>query len=156
MKVEISEKSFEFLKRLIKEIDEQDNRCTADPYYYVIQEEKTLVCAPGCGDEMYYIHDGEGRTKEELMENFDLISDGEFDDFICSNGVEEIEIEKKHDDATLSNVFFTEKACHKHIELNHYHFNKPRSYVKHAWRNPEVESIFKAIREIVKNNETVG
>jgi len=151
MKIEISDESFEFVKRLINEIDSQDNRATADPYYYVIQGIKERVTAPGCGDDIVYVHDGQGFTKEDLMETFDLDTEGAFDDFITSNFTEEVEVTREHEDVPMSNVFFTEKACHRHIELNHYHYSDGRSYVKHAWRNPEVENIFKALREIAEN-----
>jgi len=151
MKIEISNESYEFVKNLIAEIDSQDNRMTANPYYYVIQEEKTRCVAPGCGDDVVYIHDGEGFSKEDMMDVFELETDEEFENFKDANYIEEVEIVREHDDAVQSNVFFTEKACHRHIELNHYHFRDPRSYVKHAWRNPEVEGIIKALREIAES-----
>ena len=49
-----------------------------------------------------------------------------------------------------SNAFFTAKACKEHIEANHYHYNEPRDYLKHAWRNPEMELISNFLELIAK------
>jgi len=34
-----------------------------------------------------------------------------------------------------------EKACKEHIEQNHYHYNNPKDYLVHAFRNPEMETV---------------
>ena len=151
MKIEISDESFRFIKALIKEIDNQDNRCTASPYFYVIREKKTRPAHFGCGDYIGYFYDGETFDKQDLMNTFELKSEDAFEEFIDSNDFEILDFTCSHEDAEMSNVFFTEKACHDHIENNHYHFRDPKSYVKHAWRNPEIQNIIKALREIANN-----
>lgn len=45
-------------------------------------------------------------------------------------------------------VFFTEKACHDHLESNNYHYNNPRSYVISAWRNPEMIATMQMILKL--------
>lgn len=45
-------------------------------------------------------------------------------------------------------IFFTEEAANNHIKQNYYHYNNPRTYVKHAFRNPEMKRLFKAIGNI--------
>lgn len=155
MKIEISDESYEFLKNLISEIDTQDNRATASPYYYVVQERKERVipfASPGSGDAtLYFTEDGLVRS-HELMDIYETKTEEEAIQKWGKNYPEEepVVLDYYHDDAELSNVFFTEKAIKKHIEANHYHWREPRDYVKHAWRNPEMESLFKAVREIVK------
>lgn len=45
-------------------------------------------------------------------------------------------------DYEYKNAFFTEKACKKHIEQNHYHYNNPVDYISHGFRNPELETVW--------------
>lgn len=80
----------QFLSNLITEINNQDNRITASPYYYVVK----------------------GKGNKE------------------------------------TNIFFSEKACTEHMKANAHHYVGERSFVKHAWRNPEIENLFKAISSL--------
>lgn len=157
MKVDISQESFDFLKSLIQEIDSQSNRATASPYYYVIQVRKERIAPVGNkGDKTLYWHDGEYMEADDWADSLDFESEEKFLAWWEEEHPyeEPLEVEYYRGDANIhSNVFFTEKACHKHIEQNHYHFIEPHSYVKHAWRNPEMENLFKAIREIVDDPE---
>lgn len=47
----------------------------------------------------------------------------------------------------LAGVFFTAEACQKHIDENHYHYNKPVVYGIGSWRNQEMVSVIKFILE---------
>ena len=46
------------------------------------------------------------------------------------------------------NAFFTEKAAREHIRINGHNLNEPRTYVNHAYRNPEMELIIKFLRSL--------
>lgn len=47
-----------------------------------------------------------------------------------------------------STMFLTEKSARKHLELNHYHYsNDAHTYCMCAWRSPEVEKLWKILRE---------
>ncbi len=46
---------------------------------------------------------------------------------------------------TDENVFFTFKDYEEHIRLNSHNYQKVHSYVKHAFRNPEMKSLLEAI-----------
>lgn len=156
MKIDISEKSFNFLKNLIKEIDSQDNRSTASPYYYVIQERKERSSMQGNDfDKIMYWHDGEYMGADDWADALDFESKQNFINWwVAEHPYEEpLYVEYYRGDADRANVFFTEKACEKHIRENGYHFNIPTSYIRHAWRNPEIENLFVAIREIVERKE---
>lgn len=49
----------------------------------------------------------------------------------------------------VPNTFFlTNKECKKHIELNNYHYDKPRSYAMTAWRSPEVEKLWDILQKV--------
>jgi len=72
------------------------------------------------------------------VESFINAYDEKFSDFEV---VEYFEYQK------LQNVFLTEKACKKHIELNSYHYNEPIDYVDCAWRNPEFDRLIEIIKK---------
>lgn len=149
-KIDIKQETLDFLQGLVKEINKQDNRCTATPYYYVIQIVRLVEDCMN-GEDYYFDEDGNHLgTKEEAikdcMENYEQT-------------YEEAENYVENDCRTLAMsyqkvieqgpVFLTEKAINKHIEANRHHYGKTaQSYVDHFWRNPEMESLFKAIADI--------
>jgi len=109
-----------------------------------------MVAVPdGCGDEVRYIHDGGFMTENEVMEYYaepgqticDVIEQNS--DISQYSVVIEDYIPENH------NVFFTETACLCHMEQNRHHFSAPSSYVMHAFRNPELEKMFEAIRGVI-------
>lgn len=90
---------------------------------------------------------------EEVMQDFEDICD--LHDW-CENWLEEFGYDcyKVHY-RDLENVisqetgcFLTKEACKKHIESNHYHYKKPRTYAMTAWRNPEFERLMRIIENI--------
>lgn len=44
--------------------------------------------------------------------------------------------------------FLTEKACHAHIDRNKHNYDQPRSYVEHAYRNPEIEQLCRFLTDL--------
>lgn len=42
-------------------------------------------------------------------------------------------------------MFLTLRECKEHIQVNHYHYNKPHSYAMTAWRSPQVSRLFKIL-----------
>ena len=44
-------------------------------------------------------------------------------------------------------MFITKKSCQEHIEKNGYHYKQPHTYAMTAWRNPEVERLYKILKE---------
>ncbi len=151
--------AMDFLKELVKEIDSQDNRCTADPYYYTIQTKEWRPVPDGCSgphgeSREIWVENGDNSTfdsKEELIKQLKENSDEDITDKEIENIIEE-DYTQYTEGAfdKYENFFLTEKACEKHIKLNAYHYNEPHSYVDHTWRNPEIENLIKAIRALVK------
>lgn len=133
---------------------EQDNRGTQYPLF-IIQQEVETVTGDGRGDrtiywnggdqtsmtdEQYEILDGaedEVEPDETTLKVLEEVGLDEVSDF-DSNDWERLEVKDEFVFADNAGFFFTEKACHDHIEANKYHYNKPRSYVISAWRNPEM------------------
>lgn len=42
-------------------------------------------------------------------------------------------------------TFLTRGSAERHLRQNNYHYNEPRIYVQHAWRNPEAELVRKLL-----------
>lgn len=43
-------------------------------------------------------------------------------------------------------LFLTLEECERHIGLNRHHYDHPRSFCMHAWRSPQVASLWEAIK----------
>lgn len=156
--VEISQESLDFVQQLVRTIKAQDNRATAAPYFYVIQERATVIMRDGHGDEKrWFDWDAvESYTREELIaedreEHDDGLDDEErFARAEESRNLEQYDVKKEWVDCPgASNVFLTEEAYHAHMEINGHNFrNEARSYVKHAFRNKEMGALFKLLEEL--------
>jgi hypothetical protein len=158
-----------FLVNLFKDIKEQDNRCTASPYYYQIRDMRRVwrgtdggehrSWVESCGDELeagsWY-----GHTKEEteyLKDHFEIEDDTDKE----SEGYKEYEylsddyhaFEKfmQERDFTLQTYdyepvyhgcFLTEKAAKQFLKSNNYHYgDEATTYVRHFWRNNEMKNL---------------
>lgn len=154
--IEVTDEMYEFLMNLSNELNTQDHRCTATPYFFQIQEKKKIPTAEGCG-ETVWVCDGEIHliTDEDIKEavfeykEWDLESEEDkkkFDKLYECEIEEVLEINYQKFDVTTENVytnaFLTEKACKQHIETNRHHYTKPQDFLTHAFRNPELEKVF--------------
>lgn len=152
--IEVTDEMYEFLMNLSKEIKEQDNRCTAMPYFFQVRETKEVAAHRGCGTEVMYSsgYETELRTDKEkiewIKENFELFDgkgygdecDWILDEMLDSVGFEVFNVDVDYE---YSNVFFTSKACDEHIRINRHNLKQPVSFIQHAFRNQEMEMIFK-------------
>lgn len=157
--IEVSDEVYDKLISIANDMTTQDPRGTRGPHIFVIREyvkeydrnlngdEKSLVDPSGdffeiekVGDFLEYLDERSIEyNKEEVLEMWNDF-DCDLDEFMESRGIELSRISyswvpRDH------NAFFTEKACEDHIKSNHYHYNSPISYLKHGWRNPEMETI---------------
>jgi hypothetical protein len=111
-------------------------------------------------DDFSRLHDYLDREFIELIdfpelraEDFDIDEEREeFNLFIESHSDMDIiyydeELEASKNDI---NVFFTRKAYDKHIEANSYHYNKPKSYLKGLFRNPEMEGVLDIVHTLAQ------
>lgn len=165
--IQVSDEIYDFLLNLSNEIKTQDNRATRKPYFYQVQEDKEIAVPDGCGEEVW-VMDGEVclRTEEEIKEavfeykGWDLEREEDslsYDKLIPSDieGVLEENYRKVNVDIThsYSNCFLTEKACRKHIEINRHNLTNPKTYLFHAYRNREMDMLFKFLNEIKEEQE---
>ena len=81
-------------------------------------------------------------------ENEFFISDiSEIKDFLEEYASEQYSVcnYRDREEIAQNTMFLTLRECKEHIEANHYHYNKPRSYAMTAWRSPQVERLFKIL-----------
>lgn len=144
-----------FLKDLIHRMNTQDNRSTAAPYFYVVRRVKWRLTQHGYGvgttRTVRVDFNGDPTTfhsKEEFVQWAKNYYDGDPDKNIESlwEELEEFTEERYFED---ENVFFTEDAYQEHVRLNGHNLERGcseyYSYVKHAFRNPELSKMFEAI-----------
>jgi len=78
----------------------------------------------------------------ELLQKLQNDAEEAFED------LEEFEEEEYYDE---DNVFFTQEAYEEHVRLNGHNLGRRgeyHSYVKHAFRNPEMQKLFEAIAAV--------
>ena len=154
--IEVNDEMYEFLMNLSKELNTQDHRCTATPYFFQIQGKREVAAPDGCGD-VVWICDGEVclRDDEDIKKAvfeykvWDLDNESDNDNYnsLSDFDIEEI-LENNYRKANViienvyKNAFLTEKACKEHIRLNNYHYSDPQDFLTHAFRNPELEKVF--------------
>jgi hypothetical protein len=165
--IEVSDEIYDFLMNLSKEVKTQDNRATRMPYFYQVQEDKEVAVPDGCGNEVW-VMDGEIclRTEQDIKEAVfewrdwdldDLNDDKEYEklsssdiDEILRNNYSKVSVNTKH---KYSNSFLTEKACREHIRANRHNLDNPKTYLDHAYRNAEMDMLFKFLDELTLKNK---
>jgi hypothetical protein len=152
------QQAMQFLSELIDRINEQDNRCTAKPYFYVIKTKRYRLTERGYahGDsyECKYDHDMGAEYKREEEDKYieNCIEAGYCDTREeAKERWDNLEIHEMEEYDTEDNVFLTEHGYNQHVELNGHNLGRQGqyySYVKHAFRNPEMYNLLKAVAAI--------
>ena len=87
----------------------------------------------------------EENDKEDLNETWENVDKDDIYEVIdfanrfLERNAEIFEIKKTIQISDRTGCFLTKRAAKKHIELNGYHHNNPKTYAMTAWRNPEFE-----------------
>lgn len=171
MKIEIPDELYDKLINLADEYVNQDNRSTADPLYFSIEQMIPYACPEDEGDfnayydndggcirdlddvECYISEDDYELTYEEIIGKGVEFDSYEFEEFMSDCLPEFRKLSMKYE-PVYKNCFLTAKSCDEHIRRNHYHYsNSARSYGEHAWRNPDMEIIVKLLRTLGKVKE---
>jgi len=161
--IQVTDEMYNSLIELSNELNTQDHRCTAMPYFFQIQTEEWESAPEGQGEEVWFCDgsflESEDEIKEAVIEYKGWVHD-----------YEEDEVEKKYNELTdyekdeilennyrkvnrqkvfkLQNAFLTEKSCKQHIKNNSYHYENPKDYLSHANRNSDMETIIKYLCEL--------
>lgn len=154
--IEVSDEMYEFLMNLSKELNTQDHRSTAMPYFFQIQTQEKVPAAEGCGTDAWFYDGSMIETDDELaeaiseykeisIEDAKLLSWHEKEAALEEAGYRKVNYEMKEQ---YQNAFLTSKACDDHIRANKHHYKSPVNYLTHAFRNPELETLIKFICEL--------
>lgn len=156
------------LEETSREMRTQSNRHTQNPLF-VVQEEIESRDAEGWADRVVYVSNAGGDHTEISEETYDVLEDSKCDpesytkeqidsalEEACLEDLKDFDryewerlgISVKWEISDRAGFFFTEKACEEHIAQNSYHYNKPRSYVISAWRNPEMVAVMQSILKL--------
>jgi hypothetical protein len=125
----------EQIAALLREINAQNNRSTATPYYFVVQSKRWVDTAFD-GDKEVIAEDGHLYTFEEW--EAEGRTEKTWNEHTCFSVREDWEDK---------GVFLTEKAALLFIRANGHHLNEPRTYVKRFWRNSQMETVMRALEE---------
>lgn len=160
--IKVTDEMYEFLMDLSKELNTQDHRGTAMPYFFQVCSEREVLAADGrrvfaYDDNVIYADDEEAIAEEiasikgwdldddEDLAKFDELAEYEVEGILKENSYSEYYVSTERD---LTNAFLTAKACEEHIKHNAYHYNEPRSFLSHGFRNPELEKVMQFICEL--------
>ncbi len=168
--IELTDEMYDKLIELSTEMKTQDNRYTAMPFMFQVETTEQVAAYEGCGDSIWVHPEGETElksddeireyvfkhlSKENTPEKAKSILD-DMDEYECEEWLEEHEFYQVQvtTENRYQNTFFTARACQAHIDSNSYHYNKPRVYLNHAWRNPEMNLITEFLCVITPEVET--
>lgn len=159
--VAISDEYYDFLVNLSRELNTQDNRGTASPYFYQVKQKKKVPGPDGNGEREWLDPSGEPCDEDERSR---AIADHQGWDDLPDHEINELleTLDDYYKESVLwklgyseywytwedewENAFLTEKACKEHIRLNHYHYNEPVDFLTHATRNPELEKLISFLK----------
>lgn len=147
----------------LNEIATQNNRSTAFPIYYTIQDKKAVRSGEDYDYaekltkyQLQYDDDYEQwldyeqyitflrmtpyQRREEYGYDREIDSDWDDESDICYE-IHYFQWEEEH-----KGMFLTEKDAKAHLESNYYHYHADaRTYVHHAWRAPYLEEFIEAL-----------
>jgi hypothetical protein len=126
----------ERIASIIRQINSQDNRATASPYHFAVQS-KRWVDTVHDGEKEVVLYDGHLYTLNEWVESDPNSTWQSWED------LHSFWVRHEWEDR---GIFLTEREALKFIKANRYHLTEPRTYVKHFWRNSEMETIMRAWR----------
>jgi len=168
----VDTEALHWLREFIVQLNKQDNRATATPYYYQIRKPvRTYGFACTHSDYWVWMHeDGYEVNSSGIYEMVQqLIAENipEFEEVLKEHSInpdkpisnedaellsEWLDIEKVYykDTYKLEGCFFTEKAAKRHIQENQHNLPEGTdTYLQHAYRNPEIQTLLESIGKVV-------
>jgi hypothetical protein len=155
-------------EELLERIEKNDNRFTAQPYLLLLRMKRNYVTDGDCGGEKKYVehYSGDYCTYDTLKE---AIEDHKqyIEDYDCFYGLDGKELDEAIVDKfeikefyqgeyeETVNVFLTDEGYQDHLKLNAHNIRNHDTYGIHAFRNPEIEAMYNAIKECVELKKTV-
>jgi len=147
------------IKAFLTKMKTQDNRSTAFPFYYVIRTSKLIITDPDYSyDVTKYYHPEYDDLTWESKDDFIEFLRHDLSETPYSEAYVELETEKLRELCFVKTweergMFLTEDDAENHLRSNNYHYSyDAHTYVKHAWRAPELEVFFKDLMNIYDIN----
>ena len=179
MKNILNKEEMLFIKNLSNEMNTQDNRCTAKPYTYRVQQSEKVISLDRDKYENLGILIDNDEPFDNIEDCVEYVNDRIYEDFIYEEDVHSdnyVNIKTKSDLEHYldkysikyeyyswkyidsfnnshqggSNCFLTEKACEEFIESNSHNLCNPRSYIVHEFRNPEMRKLIDIIHKLAE------
>lgn len=130
----------------LEEMGSQDNRSTAFPFYFVIRTSVKNYTSEDYGDHVEY-YSNKTESSYETIDDFRRIcrESGNTPDEI------EEEVGRLHRNYYTwewqeAGMFLTESDARLHLDSNPHHYSEDaHTYVKHAWRAPQLRLFFKSL-----------
>ena len=124
----------ETIKAFLTKMSTQNNRGTAFPIFYVIRSSVKCASYPGNGEEHYY--------NEDYVEITEKEKDAAEERGETVNKMDEEMRWEEH------GMFLTETDAEQNLKDNGHHYSKDaHTYVKHAYRAPELKAFLLALFE---------
>lgn len=136
--------NLEVIENFLSKMRNQDNRCTAAPYFYVIRTEvKDWAPLDNCDEVKYYWQD---HTYDSIADVKKSCKENGFSKEETQNALREVQEFGIKYRWEHRGMFLTETDAKEHLRLNHYHYShNAHTYVDHAWRAPELSAFFEAL-----------
>lgn len=155
--IEVTDEMYDALVYLSKEITTQDHRATRQPYFFQVITDIDIPSPEGVGNQAWYMDGTTLKTAQEIkeviceymewdplsveyQEEYDKLEDYRKEQLLEYMGYRIVWYETKQE---YQNAFLTDISCREHIEDNKHNYRNPSTYLQHAWRNPDMETIFK-------------
>jgi hypothetical protein len=160
----MNEDDIKFLAELSKEMNEQETDGQADPIFWVVAQTERIwnIKSDFDADGICIIMDecefdnldefveglvNEGYLKEDNTDftTYEEVIDALAPDIrdLCYT----VNYRENKNSIVEGTLFLTKKECQEHINKNYYHYNNPHTYGMSAWRSPEVERLFKILKD---------
>lgn len=160
----------DFFTELARALKTQDRAGTAPPVIFRVMETKRRIAMdPACSEGMVLVlgEDGTEFFETDVAEAKAFLREYAFDnnDRDALDAVdtlsglaafcEEKEIPDFHYTGyehyeQCTGVFLTRAACEHHIAAYRNHYDNPKVYADHAWRNPEFERLLAIVEEFAR------
>jgi hypothetical protein len=171
----MTKEDLKFLKELQHELKTQETDGQAAPRFWGIMETKERITKDWYGDDIYMVDRTGGEAENYKLQDYvdmlgkyidenemdyetiagfayldydDIEKVAEFARNFLDRDVEVSSFEKYEKLSDQTGCFLTKRAAIRHIELNGYHYSKPKTYSMTAWRNPEFERFIRIFENL--------
>lgn len=147
------EQALSWIREFIHTIDTQDNRITAGPIQFLLQQKREYVAHDEYNHQtetIYRHHDMESTSCKTYEEAVQWLKEYGYKDDKLEKEIEHIEKFEMGHYWETSQSFMTEQGVKRHLELNRHNLGDHRDYVVHAFRNPEMRELFEALRALIQ------